>query len=108
MKRHVDNYQPGRRIPTCQLDAEYELRSTDTKPVPLRYKVMLLGAKGPHNKFTITIRPPMAGARYGAHHLAVGQSSSSTSSGTKRSLEVDQSEGTDVLVVILAYWSACF
>ena len=93
MKRYVDSYKPGKWIPSCELAVQYELSSIDTKPVPLRYRVKLLGAREPHNMFTII--PPTAGARYGTHHSAVGQSSPSISSATKRSLEVDQSEGTD-------------
>ena len=97
MKRNVDNYQSGQWIPSCELNAEFELSSTDTKPVPLRYRVNLLGAKEPHNMFTI--KPPTAGV---THHSATGQSSPFTSSASKRFWEVDQSEGTGVLVVILA------
>ena len=103
MKRHVDNYQPGRRIPSCQLDAQYELSSTDSKPVPLRYRVKLLGAKKPHNMFTITIRPPSAGT----HHFATGLSSSSSSSASKRSSEGDPSEGTDVILECVLLMLCC-
>ena len=56
-KKHVDNYKPGKRIPSCQLSADFESHSAEIKVVPFLYQVKLLGAKEPHNMFTFNIIP---------------------------------------------------
>ena len=61
-KKHVDNYQPGKRIPSCQLLAEYDFAGV--KVVPLRYRVKLLGAKEPHDMFTFTVTPPSSSVKH--------------------------------------------
>ena len=60
-KRHVDNYMPGRRIPNCQLSAEFVGLLAELVPLSY-YEVSLIGAKPPHNKFTI--RSPSSGMYY--------------------------------------------
>ena len=49
----VDSFEPGTLIPHCELSADFE---SEFKVAPLRYQVKLLGAKKPHNMFTI--KPP--------------------------------------------------
>ena len=80
-KKHVDNYLPGKRIPNCQLSADLEDDSTEVKVVPFRYRIKLLGAKEPYNKFTI--KPPASSIR---HDVAHHSSPSSAFQTTKRSL----------------------
>ena len=53
-KQQVDSYTPGRGIPSCQL--EIQLRTTNS-PEKLSYKLILEGAKPPHNFLTV-IRYP--------------------------------------------------
>ena len=92
-KKYVDNYQPGKWIPSCQLSADIEYDSAEIKVVPFRYRVKLLGAKEPHNTFTI--KPPPSSVKHGvAHH----SSSSSVSLPTKRSLTPPPTEGTKLHV----------
>ena len=57
LKRHVDNFRPGQRIPNCQLSAvAYE----DKKIPPLRYQVKLIGATKPYNMMAIEL-PSVSG-----------------------------------------------
>ena len=59
-KRHIDKYEPGQRIPRCQLSAEFKSVSAKAKPIPtLEHHVMLIGAKEPYNMFAI--KPPASG-----------------------------------------------
>ena len=48
-KKEVDNFEEGKRIPSCQLVATCETG----RPTTLRHLVTLSGAKDPHNIFTI-------------------------------------------------------
>ena len=48
IKKKVDNFQPGKMIPKCELNVSF----TWSEP-PLRYCVKLLGAKKPYNMFNI-------------------------------------------------------
>ena len=48
-KKEVDNFEKGKRIPSCQLIAECETE----RPTTLRHLVTLKGAKALHNTFTI-------------------------------------------------------
>ena len=84
-KKHIDNYQPGKSIPSCQLSADLEDTSTEIKVVPFRYRVELLGARKPYNKFTI--KPPPSSIRLDVAH------SSSLSHSTKRSHTLSPSAG---------------
>ena len=45
----VDNFEEGKRIPSCQLIAMCEAE----QPTTLEHLVTLSGAKKPHNTFTI-------------------------------------------------------
>ena len=59
IKKKVDNFEPGKMIPSCQLNAMFGLfeapsESTEKVP-PLRYCVKLLGAKKPYDMFTIIL-----------------------------------------------------
>ena len=92
-KKHVDSYKPGKRIPRCQLSADFENESAEIKLVPFRYQVKLLGAGKSHNMFTI--KPPPSSVKPGvAHH----SSSSSVSLPTKRSLTPPPTAGTKLYV----------
>ena len=51
-KAEVDNFKPGRRIPSCQLQLIW---TKDEPPVLLACKVKLLGAKESDNFFNIVI-----------------------------------------------------
>ena len=48
-KNEVDSYLPGKRIPHCEL-AAHSLGESVTRLV---HQIVLLGAKPPHNKFTL-------------------------------------------------------
>ena len=50
-KENVDSYEPGRRIPKCELSAKFR---PETRPMPdLEYCVKLTGAREPYNTFHI-------------------------------------------------------
>lgn len=51
-KKEVDSFNQGRRIPSCQLTAEW---TKPSKPSRLVHKVTLKGAKGPSNYFRIVL-----------------------------------------------------
>ena len=53
-KNEVDSYLPGTRLPHCEL-AAHPLGESVTRLV---YHVLLLGAKPPRNKFTLSYMPP--------------------------------------------------
>ena len=53
-KDEVDSYLPGKRIPHCEL-AAYFVGESVTRLV---YQLVLLGAKPPRNKFTLSYMPP--------------------------------------------------
>ena len=57
MKKHVDNFLPGRRIPKCLLSAVAE-----EKKIRLHYQVKLIGAKEPFNMMVIEF-PPVSGTQ---------------------------------------------
>ena len=48
-RKEVDNFEKGKRIPSCQLVARCETE----RPTTLEHLVTLSGAKDPHNTFTI-------------------------------------------------------
>ena len=98
-KRHVDNYQPGKSIPSCQLSADLEDGSTKIKVVPFHYRIKLLGAKKPHNVFIIK-PPPSHGRRGMAHH-------SSSSLPTKRSHAPPAIVGMFYIAAIIMFMQIC-
>ena len=51
-RKEVDSFNQGRRIPSCQLTAEW---TKPSKPSRLIHKVTLKGAKGPSNYFRIVL-----------------------------------------------------
>ena len=56
VKKHVDSYKPGRRIPRCQLSAVFN--GSDEKCIPaLQYHVKLIGVRGRYKM--IAIAPPI-------------------------------------------------
>ena len=54
-KEEVDSYLPGKRIPHCEL-AAHPLRVPVTRLV---HRLVLVGAKPPRNKFTLSYMPPI-------------------------------------------------
>ena len=66
MKKNVDSFKPGKLVPRCQLQADFTSDSGfDMEYSPkLCYRVILIGAKEPHNTFLVTPDPGM-GARGG-------------------------------------------
>ena len=60
LKKHVDNFLPGRRIPKCLLSA---VADEDKKTPPLQYQVKLIGAKEPFNIMAIEL-PSISGISY--------------------------------------------
>ena len=59
MKKHVDNYRPGRRIPKCQLSVVFVPAKDDNIPL-LQHQVKLEGAKEPFNMIAIEL-PTISG-----------------------------------------------
>ena len=59
MKKHVDSYKPGRRIPRCQLSAVFILAENKNIPL-LQHQVKLVGAKEPFNMIAIEL-PTISG-----------------------------------------------
>ena len=53
MKKHVDQFKPGQRIPYCHLNAEMANKSAPK----LFHQVKLVGAKDPYNIITINLDP---------------------------------------------------
>ena len=54
-REDVDQYKKGRWIPECQLVVQWE--KEDQKPVRLRQKVDLTGAKAPHTFIHLILNP---------------------------------------------------
>ena len=54
-RKNADQFEPGRRIPECQLIVEWE--KEDQRPVRLRHKVDLIGAEKPYNFMYLTLNP---------------------------------------------------
>ena len=54
-RKDADQFEPGQWIPECQLIVEWE--KEDQRPVRLRHKVDLIGAKAPCNFFHLTLNP---------------------------------------------------
>ena len=54
-KEDVDQFKKGRVIPECQLVVQWE--RDDLKPVRLRQKVDLTGAKAPHTYIHLILNP---------------------------------------------------
>ena len=59
-KQQVDSYKCGQLPPSCQLKVEW---NKDEKPVKLKYKVDLVGAKEDCNFFYIDRTPMIAGIK---------------------------------------------
>ena len=85
-------------IPHCELSAEFESDTAEARVTPLRYQVKLLGAKEPHNMFTI--KPPLTGIGHIAHHSSLGGSSP-----TKRPLQMSSQALGTVLRIYFLYYS---
>ena len=72
IKKKVDNFQPGKMIPKCELNVSF----TWSEP-PLRYCVKIVGAKDPYNKFNIipstttTISTERRGIYYCSYNITV-------------------------------------
>ena len=49
-KSEVDNFEEGKRIPSCQLRAKCEIE----QPTDLNYSMLLKGAVGPYSAFVIS------------------------------------------------------
>ena len=58
-RKDVDQFEPGQWIPECQLVVEWEREGQ--RPVRLRHKVDLIGAKKPFNFILLTLNPAMEG-----------------------------------------------
>ena len=56
-RKDADQFEPGQWIPECQLIVEWERE--DQRPVQLRHRVDLIGAKAPCNFFHLTLNPAM-------------------------------------------------
>ena len=54
-REDVDLFKKGRVIPECQLVVQWE--KEDQKPVRLRQKVDLTGAKAPHTYIYLIVNP---------------------------------------------------
>ena len=54
-KKDVDQFKKGRWIPECQLVVQWERE--DQRPVRLRKKVDLTGAKAPYNFINLILNP---------------------------------------------------
>ena len=52
-KVKVDNFQPGKMIPSCQLNARITTSHNSAEISSLKYCVKLLGAKEPYDMFNI-------------------------------------------------------
>lgn len=83
-KRAVDNYSPGKRIPHCELLADFEYGHSEISEHPEYFKFKLLGAREPYSELTIIMpQPSMA---YHSSSSPLSSSSYSTSRAVKRSL----------------------
>ena len=58
-RKDADQFEPGQWIPECQLLVQWEKK--DHRPMQLRHRVDLLGAKAPRNFFHLTINPAVEG-----------------------------------------------
>jgi len=58
-RKDADQFEPGQWIPECQLIVEWE--KEDQRPVRLRHKVDLIGAKAPRDFFHLILNPTMEG-----------------------------------------------
>ena len=86
-KEEVDCFRPGRAIPHCHLKAKF---TGDLANIPdLECHVDVLGAREPHNVFTIDISP-MLGASDPSPPPTVPSTSSAS---TKRVVHTSQNEG---------------
>ncbi|XP_064402405.1 uncharacterized protein LOC135348156 [Halichondria panicea] len=56
IKKHVDQFKPGQRIPYCHLNAEMTNKRKKSAP-KLFLQVKLVGAKDPYNIITINLDP---------------------------------------------------
>ena len=55
MKRFVDSYRPGKRIPRCQLSALYVFPSDKANIPILQYQLKLVGAREPYTMIVIEL-----------------------------------------------------
>ena len=60
-KKDADHFVPGQWIPECQLIVEWE--GEEQRPVRLRHKVDLIGAKAPFNFIHLILNPESEGNR---------------------------------------------
>ena len=58
-KEDVDSFESSKYVPACELIVEWD--QEDQKPVRLRHKVHLKGAKKPHNYFNLNLNPAWKG-----------------------------------------------
>ena len=61
-RRDVNDYKPGQWIPECELLVEWDPEQKDKKPVPLRHRVNLIGARVPYNYFNLNLNPAWKGS----------------------------------------------
>ena len=67
-KEHVDSFESGQEIPSCQIRAEW---TKQDKPSTLTHLVTLKGAKKPNNYFYIaldSIPPDTTGCKFMSWH----------------------------------------
>ena len=57
--KDVDEYKQGQRIPECRLSVQWERKYQ--RPVQLRHKVNLIGAKPPFNYIHLNLNLAMEG-----------------------------------------------
>ena len=66
----VDQCEPGRWIPECQLIVQWE--KEDQKPVRLRHQVELIGAKAPYDFIYIFLNPSNLDTWYCSSYVGEG------------------------------------
>ena len=70
-KKDVDNYEPPKVIPNCQIFAFYNIAKGKEAGIPMfLYQVSLIGAREPHNMVVISCKKaslPVSGNKF-AHY----------------------------------------
>ena len=61
-RKNVNDYKPGQWIPECELLVEWDPSQKDKKPVRLRHRVNLIGARAPYNYFNLNLNPAWKGS----------------------------------------------
>ena len=59
-RKDVDHFEPGLCYPECELLVEWELK--DQKPIRLRHRINLIGAREPYNFFHLNLNPAWKGS----------------------------------------------